>query len=447
MPLFSPQYRYVTTELYQPGNDPNPVISELPFTDVTFTQQLNSIGTFQGHVLLSGFNTSSLNVFAGTTPGKTILYVLYEDGGISTPIWSGVIWQREYNSDTQTLRVSAQEMISLYQKRKITSLKQYVSQDPMSIAQDLLTYAENKTHGKTGLAYFNPGSPFSRSQTYQAYEYKSVYQAIKDLSQNLFDFAIIPSNYLGGNFVNTFTMGYPLGTVYDPNSALSPVFQFPGNIISYTFPEDATGSANTLYGLGSGASNNKLSVKAIDYSKIGTATITYADGYGTFVAYSAANKFVVGESVRITGVNPPQYNGTYNISMRTNLSFTVQSTAVGAYISGGVASTDWPLLEETTNFIDIGDAQLLSDLTLGQLNAISYPPTTIEVVVAPYVDPYYSTYSIGQQVRLDITDDFFPNGLKGLIMRIVGISVSPGENGPARITLTLTRDLSSGVIG
>ena len=111
------------------------------------------------------------------------------------------------------------------------------------------------------------------------------------------------------------------------------------------------------------------------------------------------------------------------------------------------------MLEDTANFIDIGEVKLLKDLTLGQLNATSYPPTTVEVVLPPYVDPYYPSYSVGDQVRLMIKDDYFPSGIDttgttGQLkpFRIMAISVNPGENGPSRITLTLTRDLASGTV-
>ena len=108
----------------------------------------------------------------------------------------------------------------------------------------------------------------------------------------------------------------------------------------------------------------------------------------------------------------------------------------------------WPLLEDSTNYIDIGDLQLLKDLTLGQLKAISYPPTTVEVIIPPYVDPYYPTYKIGDQVQLRITDDYFPSTVDPYYetMRIVAINVNPGENGPSQITLTLTRLLGAGTV-
>ena len=375
------EFRYVMTALWQSGSTPNPIIAELPFTDVNFTQQLNSIGTFQGHVLLSGLNTDNLNVYNGTIPGKTILWVLYTDpvSMVSVPVWSGVIWAREYDSASQTLSIGAQEMMSLYNRRRISTTKDYSATfyDPMYIAYELMKYAEALPHGKTGLTYNTDTSAYATKKLYEGYELKSVYQAIKDLASNFFDFKIAPL-VSGGNLINRFYLGDPLGVTYSASDLLASVFQFPGNLVEYKFPEDATGAANKLYGLGYGANNSKILATAIDPAKI--------------------------------------------------------------------TSGDWPLLEDTTNYTDIGDLQLLKDLTLGQLNAISYPPTTIEVVIPPYVDPIFTSYNIGDQVRMDIQDDYFPAGLNGEILRIMAISVSPGENGPARVTLTLTRLLAAGTV-
>ena len=66
----SGDYRYVTTQLYQSGSTPNPIIGEYPFTRVNFTQQLSSVGTFTGELLLSGLDAQALNVDEGLTPGK-----------------------------------------------------------------------------------------------------------------------------------------------------------------------------------------------------------------------------------------------------------------------------------------------------------------------------------------------------------------------------------------
>jgi hypothetical protein len=373
-----PNFQYLTTALYQSGSTPNQVLAELPFTGVNFTQQLNSIGTFQGHLLLSGIN--NLNAYTGTTPAKTILWVIYTDNnGTSNVVWSGVIWHREWDSESQTLSITAQEMMSLYQRRRIATTKTYTSQDPCNIARDLLQYTEARSHGNTGLTYDSTTSGLSTNKTYNGYEYKPVYQAIKDLAQSFFDFRIQPYMF-AGNLGNTFRMGIPLGTPYSSTNIYTPVFSLPGNIIKYIFPEDGISAANTLYGLGYGANSTKLVATYIDGSKI---------------------------------------------------------------VSG--AGSDWPLLEDTANYIDVGDINLLKNVTKGQGDAISYPPTTVQVVLPSYADPILGSYSIGDEAVLFVQDDFFPNGLN-LIMRIVAIDVAPGENGADRVTVTLTRQLAAGTV-
>jgi hypothetical protein len=98
----------------------------------------------------------------------------------------------------------------------------------------------------------------------------------------------------------------------------------------------------------------------------------------------------------------------------------------------------WALLEEQANYSDITDQTVLDQLAIGQVNAVAYPPTTIKCVVPADVTPALPTYDIGDDCRLIITDNRFPNGLDE-IYRIVGINVQPGEDGPERVTLTLTQ--------
>jgi len=373
-----------TTGTYSSGGlayKDNPVIAELPFTGVNFSSQLNSVGNFQGHVLLSGINAYTANAFDATIPGKTVLWVIYTDPSAATaiPVWSGVIWAREYDSSNQSLGIAASEMLSLYGRRRISTNKVYATfTDPAVIATQLMQYAEALTpHGKTGLRYNNGTSIYSTKMEYQGYELKPVYQAIKDLSARFFDFRIQPYwNTTSGALYNRFEIG--IGTDYSPTSPTATVFQFPGNVVEYKFPEDASGAVNRLYGLGYGSNNKSLRATAIDPALIGPT-------------------------------------GT------------------------------WPLLEDTASYTDIPDQQLLKDLTKGQLNATSYPPTTLEIVLPPYVDPYYTDYEVGDQARIEIRDDFFPFGYTD-IMRIVAISVNPGENGPSRITVTLTRQLADGQV-
>lgn len=362
------QYRYLFADLVT-----NQILAELPLTGVSFTQQLNTSGTFTGHLLLSGIQAASLNVSTGTVPGRTAVYV--DRNGVL--VWGGVLWSREYSSTSQTLSFQAREFMSYFERRRITATTAFTNADQLQIAQSIMSTSQGVPSGNIGLLYNqDPGSTSTSgvlvSRTYYGYELKTVYSAIQDLSKQTtgFDFEI--SVYYDGTGTPTksFNTYYPrAGTAYSNTSLKVPVFELPsGNIVEYTYPEDASIAANTVYVLGAGSNEGKLLVAASDTTKL---------------------------------------------------------------------STGWPLLEDQANYSDITDTTMLSSLAVGQINAVSYPPTTIKMVAPPYQDPVFGTYELGDDVRLRILDNRFPTGLDG-VYRIVALNVTAGEDGPERITLTLT---------
>lgn len=356
-------YRYLFADLLT-----NEILAELPITGVNFTQQLNTSGTLTGRLLLSGVNATDLNVSAGTIPGRTAIYV--DRNGVL--VWGGVLWNRQYNSDSQTLTFQAREFESYFDRRKITTTQVFNNVDQLTIANALMNGAQATPSGNIGVVTTPATSGVLVSRTYYGYELKNVYSAIQDLSKQLngFDFNIQVAYDGGGNPTKKLVLSYPKsGTTYSPTSLSAPVFQFPaGNMIEYEYPEDGSIAANTIYALGAGSNEGKL---------IATAT------------------------------DP-------------------------ALLAAG-----FPLLEQEANYSDITDATMLGSLATGQIKATAYPPTTLRVVAPPSQNPEFGTYVIGDECRIIITDNRFPNTLDA-IYRLVALSVTPGEDGPERITLTLT---------
>jgi len=97
----------------------------------------------------------------------------------------------------------------------------------------------------------------------------------------------------------------------------------------------------------------------------------------------------------------------------------------------------WALLEEQSNYSDVTSSAYLEELAEGQVLAISEPIGIFKIIVPAFEQPLFGSYSIGDDARLRITDQRFPTTLDE-IYRIVGITVTPGEDGPERVTLTLT---------
>ena len=408
---YQSEWTYAITTMHNPIGG-NPVVAELPFFNVNFQSLLNGFGTFRGDLLLSGIDTYSLgySIRQITTPGYYGLYVLNQ----GKPVWGGVIWQSDWDSETQILSVTAQETLSYYQHRVIdTSLNSafggsaivYNNTYVVDVVSSLLTYANGCTpNGDIGVTYSGPvGTGPTITRTYFNFELKSIYQAWKDLSTgaiggsgtstvSLFDFIIKPS-YSGGYITNYLTVGQPtIGQTYDPTSSASVDFNFPGNITSYRYTANGATMANMLYGLGYGANANKIIAKV-----------------------------EAGNLLQNIAIFPGSF----------------------------------PLLQSTASYIDVQDYSTLSKITSGKVSAIAIPPTTIEITIPTYIDiPYnqntssssgHPTYNLGDEVRLTIQDDYYIDNLQG-IYRIIAIEVTPGENGPDKVVLTLNLPPQSNVV-
>ena len=256
------QYRYLLADLLT-----NSVIAELPLTGVNFTQQLNSIGTFTGHLLLSGVNSTTMNVINSTIPSRTAIYV-DRDGAL---IWGGIIWQRTYSSQEQKLSITAREFESYFEKRVITTTQAFTNIDQLTIARTLINNAQAVASGNIGVTVGTETSGVLISKTYYSYELKNVFSAVQDLSKSNtgFDFNIYVYYDSNNNPAKLLRLGYPrYGKTYSATSVSQPVVELPGNMVEYEYPEDGTSTANYVYAVGAGSNEGKLIATAIDGTKI-----------------------------------------------------------------------------------------------------------------------------------------------------------------------------------
>ena len=256
------EYRYLFADLLT-----NSILAELPLTNVNFTQQLNTAGTFTGELLLSGINSANLNVPAATIPARTAVYV--DRGGVL--VWGGVLWGREYSSNSQTLKFTAREFESYFERRRITTDTVFTNTDQLTAVQSVVNTAQAATNGNIGVSVGTETSGVLINRTIYGYEYKTVFSLIQDLSRSTsgFDFNIYVYYDSNGNPAKLLRLGYPrYGRNYSSTSTSAPVFELPGNMIEYTYPEDGTIAANYLYAIGAGSNPGKLTSTAFDGSKI-----------------------------------------------------------------------------------------------------------------------------------------------------------------------------------
>lgn len=288
-------------------------------------------------------------------------------------IWGGVIWGRTYNSTEQTLNITAREFESYFERRRITSDTVFTNQDQLLVARTLITNAQAVANGNIGVQVGTETSGVLISRTYYNYELKQVYQAVQDLSR-------------ADN-----------GFDFNINVAYDPITNVPTKTLVLGYPRSGTA-----------------------YSSTNPNALVFVFPAGNIVEYEYPEDGSIAANT-IYGSGAGSNEGKIR---------TTQTDA--AKLAAG-----WPRLEDVANYSDVTDQTLLDKLAQGQVLAVSYPPTTIKVVVPAYVTPTLNDYNIGDSCRLIITDERFPNTLDA-IYRIVGLSVQPGEDGPERVTLTLT---------
>ncbi len=245
------EYRYLFADVLT-----NAVLAELPLTNVSFGKTLNTAGSFGGSLLLSDLREDVYAIADNTAPGRTALYV--DRSG--TIVWGGIVWGRTYQSEGQRIDFQAREFESYFEKRRILSSYTASSVDQLQVAKALVDQVQAVASGNIGINVPSLTSGVLISKTYNSWDQKPLAESLYELSRadNGFDWNIDVTYDSSFNIVKNLDLAYPRrGTVYSAGSILNPVLEFPGNIVSYAYPEEGGSIANTMLGVGSGTGEGK----------------------------------------------------------------------------------------------------------------------------------------------------------------------------------------------
>ena len=293
------EYRYLLYDLLT--NEP---VTELPLTGVSFTQQLNSAGTLSANILISDSTLAQAGLLQGTQPSRTALYVERSDvaNGVGRSlVWGGIIWGRDYSSGSQRISINAREfesylervMVDPYQMAALVQTNpnllpsqdapvQFPNLDQFQLVR-LLVGAAQVGLSNIGIKVTNQLAGATATATYAWKDSKPTYQAILDLSQsnNGFDFNV--DVYYDNNGVPSKLMklGYPqIGYRYSDTDPNAPTLQLPGNITDYSYFEDGSLTANTVFVFGANeiwtAADNVQAITRDGYPYL-QSTFNYSD--------------------------------------------------------------------------------------------------------------------------------------------------------------------------
>jgi len=255
-------YAYLFTDLLT-----NAVLAELPLKGVSFTQALNGAGTFAAQLPLGDSRVAALNPIDATAPGRTAIWV--DRGG--TLVWGGVLWLRRWNSDARMLELAGAEFGSFLKAGRLTTYKNYSGWEYCDSIRDMLAWDAARTGRNIGMGVSANSSGIAVATdalTVYGYELKTILDIINQLATlpNGVDYAVDVA-YVSGVPTKTFNIGWPRrGRLLGDTGW---VFEHPGNIVKYVWPEDATSMADTIWATGAGTGDAMLVVAGSDPSLLG----------------------------------------------------------------------------------------------------------------------------------------------------------------------------------
>jgi hypothetical protein len=363
----------------------NLITAEIPLDGPRVSKKLNASGTCSGTWNLSS-TWKGGDPYGLTRPARTAMYLL-RDG---RPWWGGILWTSRYDSDTGKIDLGASDWWSYFDHRKILPIlpaepdtayiaKQsvlYTRQDQNTIARNLVSLAQSHTGGNLGVTFDDGLSGELRDRTYYGYELGELGEALRNLS-NVEDgpdilFDVAPDLDAHGRPVRIMRLGTPhLGQQGSPH-----VFEYGGNLLSYTWPSDGTRMMTRAFAVGSGSEVGQM-IAVTENSPI------YDDGW----------PLLEGD------------NGYNTVSEAGTLQDHADADQYAARL---------PVITPTLEIR--GDGRATQS--------------------GPVVGPVIGDFGPGDDGRVIITDQFFSQGLD-TTMRIVSIDVDPGQGSTEKVTLTM----------
>lgn len=367
------------------------LLAELPLTGVTYSTELNGVGTLRGTIPYSD-ETLPLDPETATIPGRTAVYV-DRDGVL---VWGGIVWTRQPTTGGKTIQAS--EFLSYYQRRYVTQTlsndlsnitnTEYVPDgqriylDQRYIVWSLLVWANGQPGGNIGidtvpLSGATGPTGITRQATYWAHERPEIYRAIQELSQaeNGFDFGVEigwtqSANNVPPRRYKRARVWYPRrGRSFEESGLVFSKGGAAGNVLDYDWPEDGTALATATHGLGDGNGPARL-----------TATATASE----------------------------------------------------------MLAAGWPLLEAVTTYQGVADPDRLQANTNAELTARSRADVQPTFEVSADADPAFGSYSVGDEALFVIDPE--PQGApagRSAVLRILSIETT-AATGPERVRLTCT---------
>ncbi|MEO3851762.1 hypothetical protein ABGB09_29740 [Streptomyces sp. B8F3] len=229
-------YRALFTDLRS-----DQVIDALPISEVAFEDYIGKAGTLNG-TLNAPDQLTADRIRTATVPGRTALW-LERDRVIW---WAGIIWTTTVRSANRATPAKAEIQAGTFDTyldhRLLTDDLTATDEDQFTIARRLIDYAQDKTGGNIGIRLGSGASGVTRTRRYSRYDLPKIRELLDKLAgvNNGFEWRIRCYRDQAGNRRKDLQLGHPHITT---SGSAETVLDYPGAVISYSFPYDATTKA------------------------------------------------------------------------------------------------------------------------------------------------------------------------------------------------------------
>lgn len=368
------QYTYLIADLRT-----NAILGELPMVSVKWNKKLCDCGTFTGKTIITP-KIQALDPYTLTTPTSRAVYVLRGNN----PVWGGILWTRKYDSESRVLSIGAADWWSYYNHR-------YILPALSSTAYTDTTYV-------AGL-----------STTYTGVEQNELARNLLALAATHTggDIGITLDSSSSGIFRDRTYYGYQLKDIGSALQDLCNVLNGPDMTFDVG-PTDANGRPTRVLRLGTPHLGQQGSPWVWELGGNLRSYVWPSDG----------------------------------TRMETRAFATTDGTAEGTPI--GVAEDPtkytygWPLLESSQQYSGVSQPQTLIDHATSDMMVNRLPVVLPTVKVDGSLSPTLDDFSVGDDCRLVIKDEFFTRGLD-TSARVIGLDVTVAdEGGEESVQLTMS---------
>lgn len=272
-----------------------------------------------------------------------------------------IYWNVRRADRSKTIDIRAVGFLNLLSFRYTSAA--YSATDGAAMARDLITTSQAQTNGNFGITLGDTASVGLWNKSFSRASLKEAIQELADSPTRGFDFEV--------TYDKVFNIYKAIGS--DRSNEI--LFESPGSIIDWSLPNDATGLANEIIGIGSG---NGSEVQSVYTGSANNSDIAAASQ----VNYALRQKF---------------------------------------YQRSSVENSDGSL----------------ADMVTGQLNDWAFPFEVPQITVNGNRAPFITDYDIGDTIRVRLKDSDIAKHIDGAY-RIERYDLAIDDNDDERITLALS---------